>query len=105
MTMYQPQSNDDMRKAVVNVIHDHWVLFLVEGIILVLLGAAAIIVPVIATLAFTLLIGWLFLISGIVGLITTFWLRNAPGFWWSLVSGVIGIAAGNVPVRLPVHVP
>ena len=102
MTMYQPQSNDDMRKAVVNVIHDRWVLFLVEGIILVLLGAAAIIVPVIATLAFTLLIGWLFLISGIVGLITTFWLRNAPGFWWSLVSGVIGIAAGIVLIRWPI---
>ena len=102
MTMYQPQSNDDMRKAVVNVIHDHWVLFLVEGIILVLLGAAAIIVPVIATLAFTLLIGWLFLISGIFGLITTFWLRNAPGFWWSLVSGVIGIAAGIVLIRWPI---
>jgi uncharacterized membrane protein HdeD (DUF308 family) len=100
--MYQPQSNDDMRKAVVSVIHDHWVLFLVEGIILVLLGAAAIIVPVIATLAFTLLIGWLFLISGIVGLITTFWLRNAPGFWWSLVSGVIGIAAGIVLIRWPI---
>jgi uncharacterized membrane protein HdeD (DUF308 family) len=77
-------------------------LFLVEGIILVLLGAAAIIVPVIATLAFTLLIGWLFLISGIVGLITTFWLRNAPGFWWSLVSGVIGIAAGIVLIRWPI---
>ena len=102
MTMYQPQSNDDMRKAVVSVIHDHWVLFLVEGIILVLLGAAAIIVPVIATLAFTLLIGWLFLNSGIVGLITTFWLRNAPGFWWSLVSGVIGIAAGIVLIRWPI---
>jgi uncharacterized membrane protein HdeD (DUF308 family) len=102
MTMYQPQSNDDMRKAVASVIHDHWVLFLVEGIILVLLGAAAIIVPVIATLAFTLLIGWLFLISGIVGLITTFWLRNAPGFWWSLVSGVIGIAAGIVLIRWPI---
>jgi uncharacterized membrane protein HdeD (DUF308 family) len=100
--MYQPQSNDDTRKAVVSVIHDHWVLFLVEGIILVLLGAAAIIVPVIATLAFTLLIGWLFLISGIVGLITTFWLRNAPGFWWSLVSGVIGIAAGIVLIRWPI---
>ena len=102
MTMYQPQSNDDMHKAVVSVIHDHWVLFLVEGIILVLLGAAAIIVPVIATLAFTLLIGWLFLISGTVGLITTFWLRNAPGFWWSLVSGVIGIAAGIVLIRWPI---
>ena len=87
MTMYQPQQNDDMRsddmrRAVVSAIREHWVLFLVEGIVLLVLGVAAIIVPVIATLAFTLLIGWLFLISGVVGLVTTFWMRNVPGFWW-----------------------
>jgi uncharacterized membrane protein HdeD (DUF308 family) len=102
MTMDQPQSNDEMRRAVANAIHEHWVLFLVEGIVLVLLGAAAIVLPVIATLAFTLLIGWLFLLSGVVGLITTFWMRNAPGFWWSLISAVIGIAAGIVLIRWPI---
>jgi len=102
MTMYQPPTSDDVRSAVVSTIREHWVLFLVEGIILVLLGAAAIIVPAIATLAFTLLIGWLFLISGIVGLITTFWMRSAPGFWWALVSGVIGIAAGIVLILWPI---
>jgi uncharacterized membrane protein HdeD (DUF308 family) len=100
--MYQPEAGNDMRRAVVSAIHAHWVLFLVEGIILMLLGAAAIIVPVIATLAFTLLIGWLFLISGAVGLVTTFWMRNAPGFWWSLLSAVIGIAAGIVLIRWPI---
>jgi len=100
--MYQPPTSDDVRSAAVSTIREHWVLFLVEGIILVLLGAAAIIVPAIATLAFTLLIGWLFLISGIVGLITTFWMRSAPGFWWALVSGVIGIAAGIVLILWPI---
>ena len=102
MTTYQPQQNDDLRRAVVNAIHEHWVLFLVEGIVLLVLGVAAIIVPVIATLAFTLLIGWLFLISGVVGLITTFWMRNVPGFWWSLISGVVGIAAGIVLLLWPI---
>lgn len=102
MTMYQPQSNDDARRTVVSAIHEHWVLFLIEGIVLVLLGAAAIVLPVIATLAFTFLIGWLFLFSGAIGLITTFWMRNAPGFWWSLISGVIGIAAGIVLIRWPI---
>ena len=102
MTTYQPQQNDDFRRAVVNTIHEHWMLFLVEGIVLLVLGAAAIIVPVIATLAFTLLIGWLFLISGVVGLITTFWMRNVPGFWWSLISGVVGIAAGIVLLLWPI---
>jgi uncharacterized membrane protein HdeD (DUF308 family) len=100
--MYQPQPGNDMRRAVVSAIHEHWVLFLVEGIILMLLGAAAIILPVVATLAFTLIIGWLFLLSGAVGLVTTFWMRNAPGFWWSLISAVVGIAAGIVLIRWPI---
>ena len=102
MTIYQQEPSDQMRRAVVSTIHQHWVLFLVEGILLLVLGAAAIIVPVIATQAFTLFIGWLFLISGVVGLITTFWMRNAPGFWWSLLSGVVGIAAGIVLILWPI---
>lgn len=97
-----PTEPTDVRRAVVSAIHDHWVLFLIEGIVLVVLGAAAIIVPVIATLAFTLLIGWLFLISGVVGLITTFWMRNVPGFWWSLISALIAIAAGIVLILWPI---
>jgi len=102
MTMYRPELNENTRRAVVSAIHEHWVLFLIEGIVLMILGAAAIIVPVIATLAFTLVIGWLFLLSGAVGLVTTFWMRNAPGFWWSLLSAVVGIAAGIVLIRWPI---
>jgi len=101
MTMNQP-TGDDLGRAVTNAIHAHWMLFLIEGIILVVLGAAAIILPVVATLAVTLLVGWLFLISGGVGLVTTFWMRNAPGFWWALLSAVIGIAAGIVLIRWPI---
>jgi len=96
------QSRGDLERVVANTIHEHWVLFLVEGIILVLLGAAAIILPVVATLAFTLVIGWLFLISGVVGLITTFWMRQAPGFWWALLSGVLGIAVGVILIGWPI---
>jgi uncharacterized membrane protein HdeD (DUF308 family) len=59
-------------------------------------------VPMVATIAFTILIGWLFLISGVVGLITTFWMRQAPGFWWSLLSAIIGIAGGIVLLLWPI---
>jgi uncharacterized membrane protein HdeD (DUF308 family) len=82
--------------ALANAIHEHWGLFLAEGIILVILGLIAILIPVVASFWFTLVVGWLFLISGIVGLVTTFRMRQAPGFWWSLLSGVLGIAAGIV---------
>jgi uncharacterized membrane protein HdeD (DUF308 family) len=102
MATIQPGDREDMRRAVVNAIHEHWVLFLIEGIVLIILGIAAIIVPVVATLAFTLVIGWLFLISGIVGLVTTFWMRGVPGFWWALLSAVIAIAAGIVLLLWPI---
>src|SRR5580704_9611382 len=102
MAMNQP-TGSDIQRSVANAIHQHWGLFLFEGIMLVILGAAAIILPEVATLAFTLIIGWLFLISGGVGLVTTFWMRNAPGFWWALVSAVVGIAAGIVLIRWPIN--
>jgi len=100
MTMNQGAAA--LQQAVATAIHEHWKLFLIEGVILALLGVAAIAVPWIATLAFTLVLGWLFLISGIVGLVTTFWMRGMPGFWWSLFSAIIAIAAGIILLASPV---
>ena len=100
--MSMNQAGAGLQQAVANAIHEHWKLFLIEGIILALLGVAAIAVPWIATLAFTLVLGWLFLISGIVGLVTTFWMRGMPGFWWSLFSAIIAIAAGIFLLTSPV---
>ena len=94
-------NTEQIQSAMAASLREHWVLFLVEGIILVILGLAAIVVPPIATLAVELLFGWLFLISGIAGLITTFLMRQAPGFWWSLVSAILGIAAGIVLLLWP----
>ena len=83
-------------------LREHWKLFLIEGIVLVILGVLAIVVPPLATIAITIFLGWLFLISGIAGLITTFGARHAPGFWWSLLSAMLGIAAGLVLLAWPV---
>jgi uncharacterized membrane protein HdeD (DUF308 family) len=102
MTLHQPTTSDELRRDVASAIHAHWGLFLFEGIVLVLLGFVAIVVPVVATLAITLVIGWLFLISGGVGLVTTFWMRNAPGFWWALLSAVIALAAGVILILWPI---
>src|SRR5579862_2604027 len=92
---------EHIRAALATTLHDHWTLFLIEGIVLLVLGVLAIAVPQIATLTVAILIGWLFLVSGIVGLITTFWMRTAPGFWWSLLSAILGIAAGLVVLFSP----
>jgi uncharacterized membrane protein HdeD (DUF308 family) len=92
----------ELQRALTQSIREHWGLFLIEGIVLVILGLLAIIIPPIATIAVTIFLGWLFLISGIVGLVTTFWARHAPGFWWSLLSAVLAIAAGIVLLGWPI---
>ena len=101
MSMDQSDINQ-LQRALAQSIREHWVLFLIEGIVLVVLGILAVVIPVVATIAVTIFLGWLFLISGIVGLVTTFWARHAPGFWWSLLSAALAIAAGLVLLAWPV---
>jgi uncharacterized membrane protein HdeD (DUF308 family) len=74
---------------------------LIEGILLVVLGLGAMIVPPLASLAVTIFLGWMFLISGVAGLALTFWARQMPGFWWSLFSAMqvfqnLGVALKSV---------
>ncbi|MEA2815930.1 MAG: hypothetical protein QOI93_3627 [Rhodospirillaceae bacterium] len=100
--MSMNQSKDSLPVDVARSIREHWVLFVVEGIVLIVLGLLAVLLPPLATLGVTLFLGWLFVISGIMGLIATFWARQAPGFWWSLLSAVLGIAVGLVLLASPV---
>jgi uncharacterized membrane protein HdeD (DUF308 family) len=84
-------------------VREHWKAFLIEGIVLVVLGLAAMIVPPLASLAVTIVLGWLFLFSGAAGLVVTFWARKMPGFWWSLFSAALAVAAGIVVLARPVQ--
>ena len=93
---------DKLRSSVASSLHAHWRLFLTEGIVLLILGLLAIVVPQIATIAAAVFIGWLLLVAGVVGLVATLRMRSAPGFWWSLLSAIIGIVAGLLLFRSPV---
>jgi uncharacterized membrane protein HdeD (DUF308 family) len=84
-------------------VREHWMAFLIEGILLVILGLAAMIMPPLAGLAVTIFLGWMFLISGIAGLVLTFWARKMPGFWWSLISAALAVAAGIILLAQPVQ--
>ena len=88
--------NSELGAQFRKAIHDHWRMFLIEGIILLVLGAAAIAVPPMAGLAVTIVVGWLFLIGGVVGLVATFSARGAPGFGWALLSAIVALLAGAV---------
>ena len=85
---------DDFADSALTAAHRHWRALLVEGIVLILLGMAAIALPVLAGLAIAILFGWLILIGGIIGLVTTLMGRHAPGYGWALLSAALWIAAG-----------
>jgi uncharacterized membrane protein HdeD (DUF308 family) len=68
-----------------------------------LLGIGAISIPPLASLAVTIFLGWIFLVSGMASLVLTFWARQMPGFWWSLISAVLAIGAGIILLSRPVQ--
>lgn len=91
-----PSADANVSAFLKRAMHDHWGLFLAEGVLLCLLGLIAIVVPPLAGLATTVFLGWLFLIAGIVGLVATLRARQAPGFGWSLLSALLALLAGAV---------
>ncbi len=105
MTLPPDADNDisRMQSEMRAVAREHWRAFLIEGILLVVLGLAAMIVPPLASLAVTIFVGWMFLISGVAGLALTFWARAMPGFWWALVSALLAIIAGIILLAQPVQ--
>ncbi|PYF03528.1 uncharacterized membrane protein HdeD (DUF308 family) [Rhodopseudomonas faecalis] len=81
----------------------YWKSLLFEGILLTVCGLAAILLPVVASLAITVLLGWLLILSGGFALALTFWSRQSPGFWWSLLSAVVALIAGVVLLLRPIE--
>ncbi|MBU6464691.1 MAG: HdeD family acid-resistance protein [Bradyrhizobium sp.] len=100
-----PLPNDltDLQSRMSIAVRQHWKAFLFEGVLLAILGLGAMIVPPLASLAVTIFLGWMFLVSGIAGLALTFWARQMPGFWWSLISAALAIVAGIILLARPVQ--
>jgi uncharacterized membrane protein HdeD (DUF308 family) len=101
--MTLPHDFNKLQSDMSAAVKAHWKAFLFEGILLAVLGIAAMIVPPLASLAITIFLGWMFLISGIGGLFVTFWARHMPGFWWSLISAALAVLAGGVLLARPVQ--
>ena len=91
-----------LERTIVVSMHKHWRLYLVEGGILVILGLAALIVPRTGIVDFEF--GWLFLFSGITGLITSLFVRGATGFGRLFVAAILAIAAGSLMLLSPTNV-
>jgi uncharacterized membrane protein HdeD (DUF308 family) len=77
--------------------------FLVEGVLLFIIGILAIALPGIFTLGTELFVGILLLVGGIVQLIRTFQSQGSTGFVSSLLSSLIYIVVGGLLLVFPVQ--
>ena len=101
--MTLPDELNKLQSKVNAAVREHWKAFLFEGILLSIIGLAAMIVPPLASLAITIFLGWMFLVSGVFGLIATYWARTMPGFWWSLISAALAVLAGGILLARPMQ--
>lgn len=77
--------------------------FKIYGVVLIILGIASILLPVVASLATAIMVGWLLVAGGIFGLISDFQAgTKAPGFWWNLITAALYLLAGIVLLVNPV---
>ena len=76
------------------IIRNHWILFLIQGVILAALGLLAIGAPFLATVVAVKVAGWLFIIGGVVGLASMFTGHRVPGSVWTILSAILAILAG-----------
>src|SRR5215471_14281717 len=84
----------DVERAISETVQTYWVLFLMQGIIMMVLGVLAIIWPQISTLAVDIYVGWMFLLSGLIGLVTMFVASSAAAFLWSLLTAALSLFVG-----------
>jgi uncharacterized membrane protein HdeD (DUF308 family) len=93
---------NDMQRAIQHALIAHWRLFLFQGVVMIILGILAVCAPVAATLVVDIYIGFLLLLSGIVGLIAMFSAGNMPAFVWSLITAALSLLVGILLIRKPV---
>jgi uncharacterized membrane protein HdeD (DUF308 family) len=77
-------------------------LFIVQGAIMALLGMAAIIWPMVSSIAVDFYVGWMFLLSGVLGLGLMFFAPTAGSFVWALLTSALTLFAGVVLIWHPV---
>jgi uncharacterized membrane protein HdeD (DUF308 family) len=91
----------DFQSAVRTALREHWKWFVFQGIVMLILGCLAVAEPVIASVAVDIYVGWLFMFSGLLGLVAMFSARDASAFFWMLLTAALSLAVGIMLVWKP----
>jgi uncharacterized membrane protein HdeD (DUF308 family) len=74
---------------------------ILQGILFVILGIIALIIPAVFSLTLEWMVGWLFLIGGGIQLIRSIQSNGAPGYWFLILSSLFSMILGVFLVFQP----
>jgi len=80
-----------------------WGWLLALGIVMLVAGFAAVLFPVLATLAAEIVLGAIFLLVGIVEIAQGLELRRSRGFWLALLLGLVTMGLGLLLLLFPLE--
>jgi uncharacterized membrane protein HdeD (DUF308 family) len=89
------QSRGSDRGLIPAAISENKTWFIILGVLLIILGVAAIAFPLLTAIAAKIFLGWLFLIGGVVQIIHAFSTRQWSEFFFDLLVGVLYLIAGG----------
>jgi uncharacterized membrane protein HdeD (DUF308 family) len=88
-----------MRDAMRDTVGRNSLLYLLQGILMVITGLLALIYPALASVAIVRLLGWVLIVSGIFQGIGLIGASEVPYFWMELLSAVLAIVIGVLLLR------
>lgn len=96
-----PASREDAFDAGKAAAANRWLLMLV-GAVTVLAGLVALLMPFLASITAALIVGWVLIASGVVGLVTAFRRREGWALAASFALSVVAILAGILMLVQPI---
>jgi uncharacterized membrane protein HdeD (DUF308 family) len=85
-------------------LRDQWLWFLLLGLLLIVTGTAAIVLPpatVGTTFAVVLFLGVVLMVSGVATIVSAFWIGRWSGFLIQLLTGILYLACGFIVAENP----
>ena len=94
-------ASEALREAMRQTVKRHSIWYLLQGALMVLAGAAALLYPIFSSIALIVFLGWTLVVTGVIQGISLIGAQKVPHFWLQLLSLVLAIVVGLLFVRNP----
>jgi uncharacterized membrane protein HdeD (DUF308 family) len=90
-----------MQHKMLEYLQVHWRLLLMEGIVFILLGLSAVVIPQFFSVVIVIFLGWIIVLAGAIHVSRALFFRDMPGLGLWLGLGVLQVVVGYLLIADP----